>query len=173
MSGKIVGIVIMISALLAGGALYYLQVYGFYEEASADLQQVQLLPLGADTPVPILAENIEAIDADSSPIRFRACFTTPSSLAMLTETYVGLERAVPRNAPEWFACFDAAAIAEELKAGTALAFIGEKNVDFGVDRIVAITQDGRGYIWHELNDCGEKAYDGTIVGEECPRRESN
>ncbi|AEI93050.1 DUF6446 family protein [Roseobacter litoralis] len=173
MSGKIVGIVIMISALLAGGALYYLQVYGFYEEASADLQQVQLLPLGADTPVPILAENIEAIDADSSPIRFRACFTTPSSLAMLTETYAGLERAVPRNAPEWFACFDAAAIAEELKAGTALAFIGEKNVDFGVDRIVAITQDGRGYIWHELNDCGEKAYDGTIVGEECPRRESN
>ena len=170
MSGKIVGLVILISALNAGGALYYLQVYGFYEEVSAEVEEVRLMPLDGGAPVRILAENITAIDAESSPIRFRACFTTPSSLAMLTETYTGAERAIPRNAPEWFECFDAAAIAEALKAGTALGFVGEKNVDFGVDRIVAITEEGRGYIWHELNDCGEKAYDGTIVGEECPRR---
>ncbi|HBR38682.1 MAG TPA: histidine kinase, partial [Sulfitobacter pontiacus] len=38
------------------------------------------------------------------------------------------------------------------------------------DRIVAITSDGRGYVWHELNDCGDKAYDGTVVGEACPER---
>ncbi|MFK7762379.1 MAG: DUF6446 family protein [Roseobacter sp.] len=173
MSGKIVGLVIMISALLAGGALYYLQVYGFYEEVSAEMDSVQLMPLSGDVPQNIRVENLQAIDAESSPIRFRACFTTPSSLAMLTETYVGLDRVIPRNAPEWFDCFDATAIAAALEAGTALAFLGEKNVDFGVDRIVAITEDGRGYIWHELNDCGEKAYDGTIVGEECPRREEN
>jgi hypothetical protein len=173
MSGKIVGLVIMISALIAGGALYYLQIYGFYEEVSTEVRDVRLMPLDGDTPVAILADNITAIDADSSPIRFRACFTTPSSLAMLTETYQPFERPIPRNAPEWFDCFDAAAIADELKTGTALAFLGEKNVDFGVDRIVAITEDGRGYIWHELNDCGEKAYDGTIVGEECPKREEN
>ena len=170
MSGKIVGLVIMISALIAGAALYYLQVYGFYEEVSAEVQQVRLMPLDGEEPVRILAQDITAIDAESSPIRFRACFTTPSSLAMLSETYVGLERAVPRNAPDWFDCFDAASIAAELQAGTALAFMGEKNVNFGVDRVVAITEDGRGYIWHELNDCGEKSYDGTIVGEECPRR---
>lgn len=173
MSGKIVGVFIMVSALIAGAALYYLQVYGFYEEASAEIGEVRLVSFTSEEPVAILAENISAIDADSSPIRFRACFTTPSGLPMLTETYVGLDNVVPRNAPEWFDCFDAAAIAAELKAGTALAFLGEKNVAFGVDRIVAITEDGRGYIWHELNDCGEKAYDGTIVGEECPERETN
>lgn len=173
MSGKIVGLVIMISALIAGGALYYLQVYGFYEEVSAEVDSVQLVPLSGGAAQNIRVENLQAIDADSSPIRFRACFTTPSSLAMLTETYVGLDRVIPRNAPEWFDCFDATAIAEALEEGTALAFLGEKNVDFGVDRIVTITEDGRGYIWHELNDCGEKAYDGTIVGEECPRREEN
>ena len=173
MNGKIVGTVIMVSALVAGAALYYLQVYGFYEEASADVQEVRLMSLTAQEPVAILAEGIEAIDAESSPIRFRACFRTSSSLAMLTETYVGLDRAVPRNAPEWFDCFDASAIAAELQAGTALAFLGEKNVAFGVDRIVAITDDGRGYIWHELNDCGEKAYDGTVVGEECPKPDTN
>lgn len=173
MSGRIVGLIIMISALIAGGALYYLQVYGFYEEVSAEVTEVRLMLYTSDTPVPILAENIEAIDADSSPIRFRACFTTPSSLPMLTETYVGLDRATPRNAPEWFDCFDAAEIGAALADGTALAFLSEKNIAFGVDRIVAITEDGRGYIWHELNDCGEKAYDGTIVGEECPRLDKN
>lgn len=173
MSGRIVGLIIMISALIAGGALYYLQVYGFYEEVSAEVTEVRLMPYTSETPVPILAENIEAIDADSSPIRFRACFTTPSSLPMLTETYVGLDRATPRNAPEWFDCFDAAEIGAALADGTALAFLSEKNIAFGVDRIVAITEDGRGYIWHELNDCGEKAYDGTIVGEECPRLDKN
>jgi hypothetical protein len=173
MSGKIVALVILISALVAGGALYYLQVYGFYEDVSAEIGEVRLVSLTSGEPVRILAENLTAIDAESSPIRFRSCFTTPSSLAMLTETYVGIEQAVPRNAPSWFDCFDAAAIADELDQGTALAFLGEKNVAFGVDRIVAITEDGRGYIWHELNDCGEKAYDGTVVGEECPELDKN
>ena len=173
MSGRIVGLVIMLSALVAGASLYYLQVYGFYDDVAGEVQQVMLVPHTSEQPVPIRAENIEAIDSDSSPIRFRACFTTPSSLPMLTETYVGLDDVTPRNAPDWFDCFDAAAIAAELDAGTALAFLGEKNIAYGVDRIVAITEDGRGYIWHELNDCGEKAYDGTVIGEECPELETN
>jgi hypothetical protein len=173
MKGKIAALVIMVASIVAGAALYYLQVYGFYEDVSDEVAEVQLTSLATQTPEPIVAEAISAIDADSSPIRFRACFTTSASLAMLSETYVVLERATPRNAPEWFDCFDAAAIGATLDAGTALAFLGEKNVAFGVDRIVAVTEDGRGYIWHELNDCGEKAYDGTIVGEECPRRDEN
>ncbi len=173
MSGRFVGIFILLCAAAAGAALYYLQVYGYYEEVSDEVREVRLMPLGSDVPLPITAENIRAIDAESSPIRFRACFMTPSSLATLTETYVVLDNVTPRNAPDWFDCFDAAAIASELNAGTALAFMGEKNVNFGVDRIVAVSEDGRGYIWHELNDCGEKAYDGTIIGEECPQREDN
>lgn len=170
MNGKIVGLVILVSALVAGAALYYLQVYGFYEDATDTVSEVRLTSRGGGTSQPIDTQGLAAIDAESSPIRFRACFTTPSSLATLKETFEGVERAVPRNAPYWFDCFDADAIAGELAAGTAVAFLGEKNVDFGVDRVVAITEDGRGYIWHELNDCGEKAYDGTIVGEECPQR---
>lgn len=170
MSGKIIGIVIMLSALIGGIALYYLQVYGFYEEVQT--QEVQLVSVVTDMPEPIPFANFEAIDADSSPIRYRACFTTDLSLALLTETYVGLNDVTPRNAPGWFDCFDAPAIAAALDAGTALPFLSQKNVEFGVDRIVAITEDGRGYVWHELNDCGEKAYDGTIVGEECPRRDT-
>jgi hypothetical protein len=171
--GKFLAGFLVFSAILAGGAMYYLQVHAFYEPVSANgTDDVQLTSFYSETPEPILYDNFEAIDAESSPIRYRACFTTTASLAMLTETYIPFEKAAPRNAPGWFDCFDAAAIGAELQEGTALAFLGEKNVAFGVDRVVAITQDGRGYVWHELNDCGEKAYDGTIVGDECPGRET-
>lgn len=170
MNGKIIVTSILLSSLIGGIALYYLQVYGFYK--TVDVAEVALVSVVSDAPEPISVLAFEAIDADSSPIRYRACFTTDMSLSLLTETYVGLKTATPRNAPNWFDCFDADDIAAELDAGTALPFLGQKNVHFGVDRIVAITADGRGYIWHELNDCGQKAYDGTIVGEECPKRDT-
>jgi len=170
MNGKIVGIVIMVSALIVGGAIYYLQVYGFYHAVSAEAAEVRLVSVVSHQSESIAADGVTAIDADSSPIRYRACFTTPMSLPLLSETYVLVDKAEPRIAPSWFGCFDAAAISAKIEAGTALVFMGEKNIDYGVDRIVAITSDGHGYVWHELNDCGEKAYDGTVVGEQCPTR---
>jgi len=169
MSGKVIAVVILLCAAIAGGSLYYLQVYGYYAQVQANPgQDVALVVLATDLPEPILYDDFQAIDADSSPIRYRACFTTTESHALLTETYVIVDDVTPRNAPGWFDCFDASAIGAELEAGTALAFLGAKNIAFGVDRIVAITQDGRGYVWHELNECGEKSYDGTVVGETCP-----
>ena len=161
----------MVSAIAAGVALYYLQVHAFYTEVEQG--EVRLVSVVSEQPESIPFDDFQAIDADSSPIRYRACFRTDLSLALLSETYVGLDALSPRNAPEWFDCFDAAAIGAEIVAGTALTFLSQKNIHFGVDRVVAITQDGRGYVWHELNDCGEKAYDGTVVGEECPALPTN
>tara|TARA_B110000483_G_scaffold157337_1_gene186739 strand:- start:539 stop:1054 length:516 start_codon:yes stop_codon:yes gene_type:complete len=168
--GKFLAVLLLGSAVIAGASMYYLQVYGLYDEVQT--RDVQLVSVVGDLPETISFDNFQAIDSQSSPIRYRACFTTDLSIPLLSETYVGLEKASPRNAPKWFDCFDAAAIGAELAAGTAVPFLGQKNVHFGVDRIVAITDDGRGYIWHDLNDCGDKAYDGTIVGEECPGREA-
>ena len=168
--GKFLAVFLLGSAVIAGASMYYLQVYGLYDEVKTS--DVQLVSVVDDLPETISFDNFQAIDSQSSPIRYRACFTTDLSISLLSETYVGLEKASPRNAPKWFDCFDAAAIGAELAAGTAVPFLGQKNVHFGVDRIVAITDDGRGYIWHDLNDCGDKAYDGTIVGEECPGREA-
>lgn len=173
MNGKIVGSVIVIVSVVAGASLYYLQVYGFYTTVSDGGSDVKLVSYISDQPESIIYDNFQAIDADSSPIRYRACFDTDMSLPLLTETYVGVDAISPRNAPNWFDCFDAEAIGAELDAGTALTFLGQKNIHYGVDRIIAITQDGRGYVWHELNDCGAKAYDGTVVGEECPPLETN
>ena len=168
MTGKILGGFIVLSALLMGSAVYYFQIYGFYREVDAPVDGVVLVTLENAVSEVIPVEDFKAIDADSSPIRYRACFTTPYSLGLLTETFQMVEDMEPRNAPGWFDCFNAEAIGKELAAGTALTFLSAKNVHYGVDRIVAITNDGRGYVWHELNDCGEKAYDGTVVGEECP-----
>ena len=42
MNGRIVGTIIMITAVVAGAALYYLQVYGFYREVS-DAEAGQVL----------------------------------------------------------------------------------------------------------------------------------
>ncbi|TNJ41982.1 DUF6446 family protein [Phaeobacter sp. B1627] len=171
MTGKILSVILVLSGLVAGIAMYYLQVYGYYDEVVARPgQDVVLLPIGSDVPVPIAYDDFQAIDAASSPIRYRACFTTPLTPEAVAQLYQLSDAQDPRNAPGWFGCFDATAIGQALQDGQATAFISEKNIDFGVDRIVAITRDGHGYVWHELNNCGEKAYDGTIVGEECPQR---
>lgn len=169
MTGKIMAVAILLCAAVAGGALYYLQVYGFYTQVAARPgQDVQLILQSSGAPEPISYDNFRAIDADSSPIRYRACFNTILTPAQLGQIYATVDGATPRNAPGWFDCFDAESIAAELEAGTAIALLSAKNIHYGVDRIVAVTADGRGYAWHELNDCGSKAYDGTVVGEECP-----
>ena len=174
MTGKILAIILLLSAALAGAGMYYLQVYGYYYDVEprpgAD---VVLLADAAQPPVAIPYSSFQAIDADSSPIRYRACFETDVALDELRATYVTAEEATPLTAPGWFDCYDAVGLADDLKSGKAQAFIGQKNVHYGVDRIVAITQDGKGFIWHVLNNCGEKAYDGTVVGEECPPRPEN
>ena len=171
MTGRLLVLLLLFAAVIAGGGLYYLQVYGYYHTVpSVPGQDVQLVTLENGTTVAIPYENFQAIDAESSPIRYRACFTTSLSLEQLSETYVSVAKAEPRNAPAWFECFDSAAIVQALETGEARAFLGAKNIHYGTDRIVAITSDGRGYVWHDLNDCGDKAYDGTVTGEECPPR---
>ena len=149
--------------------MYYLQVYHFYDPVSATgTDDVRMVSLVSGQPEPVLYDSFEAIDADSSPIRYRACFTTTMSHAMLSETYEPYETAEPLVAPGWFECFDAEALGAELEAGTALAFLGQRDIQYGIDRIVAITEDGRGYVWHQINHCGEEVFDGNPVPEDCP-----
>ena len=82
MNGKVIGGFIVLSGLIAAAAMYYLQVYAFYDDVSDTTETVELTTVAGGAPEPILAENIRAIDADSSPIRYRACFETPMSQAI-------------------------------------------------------------------------------------------
>ncbi|WP_377507112.1 DUF6446 family protein [Octadecabacter sp. R77987] len=157
------------SAIIAGFAMYYLQVYAYYDKVTTeDVGEVQLVSVISGQSEPILFENFKAIDSDSSPIRFRACFDTPLSQAMLTETYTILPQAEPLVAPSWFDCFDAREIGEALESGDAIAFMGVENISYGIDRIVAIMPDGRGFSWHQINACGETVFDGNPAPEGCP-----
>ena len=169
MNGKVIGAVLIASGVLTGAGMYYLQVYGFYDEVSAtNVDDVQVTSLVTGVSEPILYENFKAIDADSSPIRYRACFDTTQSLAMMTETYALYDDAVPLNAPGWFDCFNAEEIGAALEEGAALAFLGTFNVMYGIDRIVAIHDDGRGWAWHQINACGEEVFDGNPPPDGCP-----
>ena len=159
---------IAVSALIAGVALYYLQVYAYYMPVAAEDVRVELTSVSTGEAEPIIYDSFDAIDSDSSPIRYRACFTTVLSQAMLTETFVIVDDAEPRVAPSWFDCFDAAQIGADLKSGTAIAFLGTENIHYGIDRIVAVYPDGRAYAWHQINACGEVVFDGNPAPDTCP-----
>jgi len=152
-NGKLVAGGIVLTGLVASIAMYWLQVYAFYGPVPfTPGTEITLVPLEGAMPEAIVVENIEGIDADSSPLRFRACFTTPLTQATLTETYQLYDRPTPLTAPGWFDCFDADAIGEALERGEALAFLSQANIARGVDRVVAVFPDGRAFAWHQLND---------------------
>ncbi len=152
MIGKFVAGFIVISGLIAGVAIWYLQLYAFYQDAEfTPGQEIRLASIETGQPEAIIAEGIRGIDSTSSPIRFRACFTTPLTQAMLTETYRIYPDPVPLTAPSWFDCFDAEAIGTALERGEAIAFLSETEIHTGVDRVVAVFPDGRAFAWHQLN----------------------
>ena len=153
--GKILAMFTVLSAVAAGAGIYYTQVYAYYDEvrvAEDPAAIMRMTSLVSEQPETILADNIRAIKKDASPLGFRACFETTMSLPMMTETYVMLDDAVPLHGPGWFDCFDAVEIGTALERGEALAFLGEKNISDGVDRVIAVFGDGRAYVWHQLND---------------------
>ena len=152
MNGKLIGGFIALSGLIAGVAIYYLQVYGFYDEVAPEDLEISLTLAATGELEALEASEVQAIDGDSSPLKFRACFKTSVENAVLRETYVAAEKPVPLTAPGWFDCFDAEAIGAALEAGQAQAYLGLAEVRDGVDRVVAIMEDGRGFAWHQLNE---------------------
>ncbi len=150
--GRIAVAVILLAAAVGGAFLWYTAERAYYEPvAFTPGAEIRLVPLAGDQPEAILVADVTGTDAASSPIKFRACFTTPLSLAMLTETYRDYPDAEPLIAPSDFDCFDAKAIGRALESGEALAFLSEPNIHPGVDRVVAVFPDGRAYAWHQLN----------------------
>jgi Family of unknown function (DUF6446) len=152
MNGKwIVGFFVL-TGVVTGIVLYWLQVYAYYDKVAFQPgAEITLVPVTGGAPQPIIVDNIEGIDGANSPLRFRACFTTPTSLATLTETYVIHPDAIPLTTPGWFACFDAKAIGAALESGQAVAFLSQPEIHRGIDRVVAVFGDGRAFAWHQAN----------------------
>ncbi len=167
MNGKYVAGFIVITAAIAGIAMYWkLQESTHYTPASFQKgAEIELTLIESGQPEPILVDQIEGITAEASPLGYRACFHTPLSQAMLTETYKVYEKPTPLIAPSWFGCFDADAIGEALEKGDAIAFLSKANVSPvdptkpaapEIDRVVAVFPDGRAYAWHQLSPVAEQ-----------------
>ena len=165
---RIIIVFMLLFAAGLGGLLYYQQVYAYYEEVGFSEDAVLMTRVDTDATWPIVVNTFDAIDAISSPLRYRACFQTPLRGPALAQTYEIVGNAEPRVAPRWFDCFDAGQIGADLQSGVATAFMGIENVQYGIDRIVAIYPDGRGYAWHQINACGEVVFDGNRPPEDCP-----
>lgn len=108
-----------------------------------------LTPAGGGTAEEIPADDLQVVSANALPQSLWACFRVINSIPMLTETYEVADQADPVAPPVEFACFDAPRIASDLQDGTALAFLGARDVWPGVDRMVAIYDDGRAFAWHQ------------------------
>jgi len=169
MTGRVLIVAMLAFGVIAGAALYYLQVYAYYFDVSAEeAGGVRVTASASGQPEDIAFGDFRGIDSNSSPIRFRACFTTDPDFAEMEGRFVPYPAATPLNAPGWFDCFDAAAIGAALESGEARAFLGVGDIRWGIDRVVAVLPDGRGFAWHQINRCGEVVFDGEPLPEGCP-----
>lgn len=169
MKGSIVSGGILAVTAIFGAGLYYSQVYAYYDPIEVSSPAAVVTATTFDGALEdILADNFEGIDADTSPIKYRSCFQTPLSQAMMTETFAPYETPTPLTAPSWFGCFDAKALEADIESGDAIAFMGTENIAYGIDRVLAVYADGRAFAWHQINMCGSTVFDGEPAPEGCP-----
>ena len=151
MNGKWPVLALVAAAAAAGAGAWYTQVYGFYErlspqEAAADITAIR--SDGTVTALPVA--EAQGIDAGSSPLRWRACFTLAEPVDPATLT--PFPEATPLIGPGWFDCYDAGTATDALASGAAVAVLSAPEVRPNVDRVLAIWPDGHGVGWHQWND---------------------
>ncbi|MEM9852053.1 MAG: DUF6446 family protein, partial [Pseudomonadota bacterium] len=158
MSGRVLVSILLAIAAVAGAGLWYTTQYLYYETVT-DVDTVTVA--GDARPV----RDYQGIDADSSPLKLRACFRVDWDYAAAREGYSSAE---PLTAPSWFNCFDARTIAQDLAAGRARVLTAEENDPYGFTTYIAQYPDGRAFLWRQINACGAAAFDGEDVPEGCP-----
>ena len=55
-----------------------------------------------------------------------------------------------------------------MESGDLKVLLSQEEITYGVDRVVAILPDGRGFAWNKINACGEVVFSGDAVPEGCP-----
>lgn len=141
-------IVALLSFSLAlGGILYYTTVYAYYERVSL----ISAIPVQGKT-IPVA--SYDGIDSATSPLKIRGCFRVdPATFNGLTPA----TDATPLIPPDWFDCFDAGALTDDITSGAATAYIAsdetpEADLDFRIQTYVAVYPDGRAFLWRQRNE---------------------
>lgn len=167
--GRVLIVALLAFSLAFGMVLWWSLTRAYYRELPAEAAgPVLLVPQGGGAAEALAVSGLRAIDAASSPIRFRACFEGVEAPGALAARFVPYPAAGPLVAPGWFGCFDAAAVGEALEAGEGAAFLGGAAMPYGIDRVVAVMDDGRGFAWNQINSCGEAVFNGREPPAGCP-----
>ena len=116
MSGRLLMIGLIGFCVIFGASLWYFQTRGWYEPVES------LSSITIDGQV-VEVEGYQGLDAASSPLKLRGCFTMPASFVSAAAPVA--ERPDPLIAPGWFDCFDAKTISDDIAAGTALPLLAE------------------------------------------------
>ena len=158
MNGRLAMSVLLVFALIFGAALWWFQTRAYYEKVDG---LTEVSAYGDAFPV----SNYTSIDAHTSPLKFRACFTVDWDY-WPSDEYKDV--ATPLQGPGWFDCFDAEAIQADITAGAATAILAGENETFGFDRYIAQYEDGRAFMWRQINACGEAKFAGEKMPDGCP-----
>lgn len=147
-SGRWLVLAIVGITAIFGAAVWWLQTRAYYEPVErADL----VVTSETGETFALDPTDFDGIDAGTSPLRFRACFTLDGEGRQAAARGAAYDDPTPLTAPGWFDCFDAEAIGTALASGAAEAVLSEREVHRGVDRVIAVFPDGRAYAWHQLN----------------------
>lgn len=149
--GRIAALALLTATVAAGAGMWYAQEYGYYD--SIDPATVTLQVATPAGPRSLAIADVQAIDADSSPLRWRACATATDLPADgLPADALPYDGATPLIGPRWFDCFDARQIGADLESGAARAVLSVADIRPDVDRVLAVYPDGRVYGWHQYLD---------------------
>ncbi|MDO5614373.1 MAG: DUF6446 family protein [Paracoccus sp. (in: a-proteobacteria)] len=152
-AGKIAVIMLLGAAVLTGALVYYMQMFGYYDEVDQTLGTESLVVTTTDGNLqPLSVSDFHGIDKDSSPLGWRACFTLDAAPAN-AQPY---PNPTPLVGPNWFRCYSARGITGDLESGAVRAVLSQHNIRTGIDRVIAIYPDGRAFGWHQLNDEAEE-----------------
>ena len=143
--GKFAAASLLLAAVAAGGGMWYAQEYGYYDRIDPTDAAISVTTPAGEQPLTLA--DFDGIDADSSPLRWRAC-----ARAEVPADALPFDGATPLIGPRWFDCFDAAEIGADLESGAARAVLSQAEIHPDVDRVLAVYPDGRVFGWHQYND---------------------
>lgn len=158
MMGKTLVKGLLVFCIVFGIALWYYQTRAYYDRVDG---LTEVSAYGDAFPV----SDYQGIDAETSPLKLRACFTVDWDYYPSDEYKLAAE---PLVAPDWFSCFDAEQITLDILNDKAIAILAAENEIYGFSRYIAQYEDGRAFMWRQINECGEASFAGDDLPEGCP-----
>ena len=118
-------------------------------DPNAEIFNLKLSPISNGEPEEMLIDEAPITSYSTDAKLYFACFKTPMSFGLLSETYKIADDALPPRPLSEMACYNQGQIAQDIASGVALSLVGERNIIKGYDRIITVYPDGSAFAWHQ------------------------